>query len=109
MKGKGASYSSNLRGTKLFFFYCTSIITSQIQEEAKWTDAAGKYNTKLTLLSIYKDCLGAFMSREKQVFARGGTINDRFRFSRDVRSTKKKVTEEENGDSILYSKPVSPS
>lgn len=30
-------------------------------------DAAEKYNTKMTLLSIYKDCLGGFMSREKQV------------------------------------------
>lgn len=49
---------------------------------------AGKYNPKLTLLSVYNDCLGGFMSREKTSFVRGGAINDRFRFSRDVRAAR---------------------
>lgn len=66
MKGKAALYSSKLRGTNLFFFYCSTIITSQIKEEAQRMDTAGKYNTKLTLLSIYKDCLGGFMSRKNK-------------------------------------------
>lgn len=44
---KKASYSSGLRGT---FFYFTTIVTSQIQEEAERMDAAGKHNPKLTLL-----------------------------------------------------------
>lgn len=30
-------------------------------------DAARKYNPKLTLLSIYKDCLESFTSNGKQV------------------------------------------
>lgn len=49
------------------FFYCTTIITSQIQEAAERMEAAAKYNAKLTSLRIYEDCLGGFMSEEKQV------------------------------------------
>lgn len=51
-------------------------------------DTAGKNKTKLTLLSIYEDCLGGFTGQGKTSFARGGTINDRFRFSKDVRSAR---------------------
>lgn len=42
--------------------------------------AAKKYNSKMTLLSIYKQRLGGFTSSGKQVLARGGAINGRFRF-----------------------------
>lgn len=68
---------------------------------------AGKYNPKLTLLSVYNDCLGGFMSREKTSFVRGGAINDRFRFSRDVRAArvsrrKEPRSREEEGDSVKW-------
>jgi len=42
-----------------------------MREETNRMEAAGKNNTKLTLLSIYKECLGGFMSKGKQVLREG--------------------------------------
>lgn len=46
--------------------------------------AEKKYNSKMTLLSIYTERLGGFTSSGKQVLARGAAINGRFRFSLSV-------------------------
>lgn len=61
--------------------FIASVITRQTPGKTKRMGAAAKkYNSKMTLLSIYKQRLGGFTSSGKQVLARGGAINGRFRF-----------------------------
>lgn len=61
--------------------FIASEITRQTPGKTKRMGAAAKkYNSKMTLLSIYKQRLGGFTSSGKQVLARGGAINGRFRF-----------------------------
>lgn len=61
--------------------FIAPVITRQTRGKTKRMGAAEKkYNSKMTLLSIYTERLGGFTSSGKQVLARGGAINGRFRF-----------------------------
>lgn len=71
--------SSEPGETSLVFI--APVITRQTRGKTKRMGAAEKkYNSKMTLLSIYTERLGGFTSSGKQVLARGGAINGRFRF-----------------------------
>lgn len=80
-KEKGASYYSDLRGTNLIFLFhhhynLTNTRGSPVDGRRR------KVQFKTDLVKRLRGLSGRLYERGKTSFARGGAINDRFRFSR---------------------------